>query len=79
MDCGCADGNQSGPEVYKPTCQNDTIHAWLGVQALGDDTAAQQHKQEADKILRELTATVPPEGPLRAKFVGLQAFIQQIG
>ena len=47
------------------------------VQALGEDPAAQQHKQEADEILRELTAAVPFEGPSRAKFLGLQAHIQQ--
>ena len=57
----------------------DTIYAWLGVQALGEDSAAQQHKQEADKALRELTAAVPLEGPLRAKFMGLQAFLKQVG
>ena len=48
------------------------------LQALGENTAAQQHKQEAGKVLRELTAAVPPEGPLRAKYMGLQAFVQQV-
>ena len=54
------------------------LHAWLNVQALGEDSAARQHKQEAGKVLRELTAALPLEGPLSAKFMGLQAFIQQI-
>ena len=51
---------------------------WLNVQALGEDSAAAQHKQEAGKVLRELTAAVPPEGPVRAKYMGLQAFMQQV-
>lgn len=54
------------------------LHAWLDVQALGEDSAAQQHKQEADKVLKDLTAAMPLEGPLGAKFLGLQALVQQI-
>ena len=45
---------------------------------MGEDSAAQQHKQEADEVLQELAAAVPLEGPLRAKFMGLQAFSQQM-
>ena len=75
---GCAVCNASGPKANRCARQTDTIHAWLNVQALGEDSAAQQHKQEADKVLRELTAAVPPEGPVRAKYMGLQAFMQQV-
>ena len=75
---GCAGCNASGPKVNRYARQTDTMHAWLTVQALGEDSAAQQHKQEAGKVLRELTAAVPPEGPLRAKYMGLQVFMQQV-
>ena len=75
---GCTGRNASGPKVNICARQTDTIHAWLNVQALGEDSAAQQHKQEAGKVLGELSAAVPPEGPLRAKYMGLQAFMQQV-
>ena len=75
---GCAGRNASGPKANRFARQFDIIHACLNMQALGEDSAAQQYKEEAGKVLRELTAAVPPEGPLRAKFMGLQAFIQQV-
>ena len=75
---GCAGRNASGPKADRFACQTDTTCAGLNVQALGEDSAAQQYKHEASEVLQKLTAAVPPEGPLRAKYMGLQAFMQQV-
>ena len=48
------------------------------VQALDDQAAAEEHMQEARSILCRAEEVVPQQGPLWAKYSGLQAFVQQV-
>ncbi len=47
-------------------------------QALGDRAAAGEHTQEARTILCRAEEVVPQQGPLRARYLGLRAFLQQL-
>ena len=47
-------------------------------QALGETAAAQGHKQEAQDAVRRAADTVSQPGPLRAKYIGLQAMLAHI-
>ena len=47
-------------------------------QAIDDRAAAQEHTEEARTILCRAAASVPEQGPLRARYSNLQAFLRQV-
>lgn len=47
-------------------------------QVMGDKEAAQEHTEEARTILCGAGGSIPEQGPLRARYSNLQAFLQQV-